>query len=78
MSCDNDAVNGFGPLLPGQLKVDFGDVVALEKIFKGERVCLILPLFFLNTHWACFSSLFGLALAFLLHILVLGLRFLIV
>lgn len=34
MSCDNEATRGFGPLLPGQLKVDFGDAVALEKIFK--------------------------------------------
>lgn len=35
MSCDNDATRGFGPLVPGHLKVDFGDVDALEKIFKG-------------------------------------------
>ncbi|XP_028090979.1 KH domain-containing protein At4g18375-like [Camellia sinensis] len=35
MSCDNEATRGFGPLLPGHLKVDFGDEVALEKIFKG-------------------------------------------
>ena len=35
MSCDNDATRGFGPLLPGHIKVDFGDAVALEKIFKG-------------------------------------------
>ncbi|KAM7258832.1 hypothetical protein ACFE04_014573 [Oxalis oulophora] len=34
MSCDNEATRGFGPLLPGQLKVDFGDKDALEKIFK--------------------------------------------
>ncbi|GMY37961.1 ornithine aminotransferase, mitochondrial [Fagus crenata] len=40
MSCDNDATRGFGPLLPGHLKVDFGDVVGLEKIFKenGNRI----------------------------------------
>ncbi|KAJ0016510.1 hypothetical protein Pint_10940 [Pistacia integerrima] len=40
MSCDNEATHGFGPLLPGNLKVDFGDAVALEKIFKesGERI----------------------------------------
>lgn len=40
MSCDNDATRGFGPLLPGHMKVDFGDEVALEKIFKehGERI----------------------------------------
>ena len=35
MSCDNDATRGFGPLVPGHLKVDFGDVDALDKIFKG-------------------------------------------
>lgn len=35
MSCDNEATRGFGPLLPGHLKVDFGDSVALEKIFQG-------------------------------------------
>ncbi|XP_038970475.1 ornithine aminotransferase, mitochondrial [Phoenix dactylifera] len=41
MSCDNDATRGFGPLVPGHLKVDFGDADALEKIFKdhGDRVC---------------------------------------
>ncbi|GAV75030.1 Aminotran_3 domain-containing protein [Cephalotus follicularis] len=40
MSCDNEATRGFGPLLPGHLKVDFGDEVALEKIFeeKGDRI----------------------------------------
>lgn len=36
MSCDNEATRGFGPLLPGHLKVDFGDEVALEKIFKEK------------------------------------------
>ncbi|KAG7012535.1 Ornithine aminotransferase, mitochondrial, partial [Cucurbita argyrosperma subsp. argyrosperma] len=35
MSCDNEATREFGPLLPGHLKVDFGDAVALEKTFKG-------------------------------------------
>ncbi|XP_039131094.1 ornithine aminotransferase, mitochondrial [Dioscorea cayenensis subsp. rotundata] len=41
MSCDNDATRGFGPLVPGHLKVDFGDVDALEKIFKdhGDQIC---------------------------------------
>lgn len=41
MSCDNDATRGFGPLVPGHLKVDFGDAAALEKIFEehGERIC---------------------------------------
>nr|QMU24176.1 ornithine aminotransferase [Haloxylon ammodendron] len=40
MSCDNEATRGFGPLLPGHLKVDFGDEVALEKMFKehGDRI----------------------------------------
>lgn len=38
MSCDNEATHGFGPLLPGNLKVDFGDAVALEKIFKGVNM----------------------------------------
>ncbi|CAN1302302.1 Ornithine aminotransferase, mitochondrial, partial [Linum perenne] len=36
MSCDNDATRGFGPLLPGHLKVDFGDIVALENLFKDQ------------------------------------------
>lgn len=35
MSCDNDATRGFWPLLPGQLKVDFGDEAALKKLFEG-------------------------------------------
>ncbi|KAI5331557.1 PREDICTED: ornithine [Prunus dulcis] len=40
MSCDNDATRGFGPLLPGHLKIDFGDAVGLEKIFEeyGDRI----------------------------------------
>ncbi|KAL8460962.1 hypothetical protein ACS0TY_032455 [Phlomoides rotata] len=40
MSCDNEATRGFWPLLPGNLKVDFGDVAALEKIFeeKGDQI----------------------------------------
>ncbi|XP_021732850.1 ornithine aminotransferase, mitochondrial-like [Chenopodium quinoa] len=40
MSCDNEATRGFGPLLPGHLKVDFGDEVALEKIFEehGDNI----------------------------------------
>ncbi|KAL4315928.1 hypothetical protein AHAS_Ahas15G0234100 [Arachis hypogaea] len=34
------ATRGFGPLLPGHLKVDFGDAEALERIFKekGEHI----------------------------------------
>jgi ornithine--oxo-acid transaminase len=35
MSCDNEATRGFGPFLSGHLKVDFGDVVSLEKSFRG-------------------------------------------
>lgn len=38
MSCDNDATRGFGPLLLGNLKVDFGDSDSLEKIFKGLKM----------------------------------------
>ncbi|CAL1403088.1 unnamed protein product [Linum trigynum] len=40
MSCDNEATRGFGPLLPGHLKVDFGDIVALENLFKekGDKI----------------------------------------
>lgn len=41
MSCDNDATRGFGPLVPGHLKVDFGDAEGLKKIFEehGDRIC---------------------------------------
>ncbi|CAN6304208.1 unnamed protein product [Urochloa humidicola] len=41
MSCDNDATRGFGPLVPGHLKVDFGDIDGLKKIFEehGDRIC---------------------------------------
>ncbi|CAI5533861.1 unnamed protein product [Closterium sp. Naga37s-1] len=40
MSCDNDATRGFGPLLPGNLKVDFGDVDGLKRLLEehGPRV----------------------------------------
>ncbi|KAK6150076.1 hypothetical protein DH2020_017601 [Rehmannia glutinosa] len=40
MSCDNEATRGFWPLLPGHLKVDFGDHTTLEKIFKekGDQI----------------------------------------
>ncbi|XLU98665.1 hypothetical protein S245_013005, partial [Arachis hypogaea] len=40
ISCDNKATQGFGPLLPGHLKVDFGDAEVLERIFKekGEHI----------------------------------------
>ncbi|KAJ3685834.1 hypothetical protein LUZ61_014998 [Rhynchospora tenuis] len=41
ISCDNEATRGFGPFVPGHLKVDFGDIGALEKIFEehGDRIC---------------------------------------
>ncbi|GJN23943.1 hypothetical protein PR202_gb11641 [Eleusine coracana subsp. coracana] len=41
MSCDNDATRGFGPLVPGHLKVDFGDIDGLRKIFRehGDQIC---------------------------------------
>lgn len=42
MSCDNEATRGFGPLMPGHLKVDFGDAEALERIFKGSGFFFIL------------------------------------
>ncbi|MCO5561926.1 hypothetical protein L7F22_015552 [Adiantum nelumboides] len=40
MSCDNDAVGGFGPLMGGLLKVDYGDADALAKLLDehGENV----------------------------------------
>ncbi|EPS70456.1 hypothetical protein M569_04295, partial [Genlisea aurea] len=40
MSCDNEATREFWPLLPGQLKVDFGDADSLRKVFeeKGDRI----------------------------------------
>ncbi|WVZ25322.1 hypothetical protein V8G54_003866 [Vigna mungo] len=40
MSCDNEATRGFGPLLPGHIKVDFGDAEALERIFKEKGECI--------------------------------------
>lgn len=48
MSCDNDATRGFGPLLPGNLKVDFGDADSLEKVFKGNEKCFSVFKFFLS------------------------------
>ena len=48
MSCDNEATRGFGPLLPGNLKVDFGDADALEKIFKGFKLHIVLFFFFIT------------------------------
>lgn len=59
MSCDNDATRGFGPLLPGHLKVDFGDANALEKIFEGTQVGNIL------SNGVYYSSLFMWTLSFL-------------
>eukprot|EP00271_Cylindrocystis_brebissonii_P001539 TRINITY_DN117_c0_g1_i1.p1 TRINITY_DN117_c0_g1~~TRINITY_DN117_c0_g1_i1.p1 ORF type:complete len:501 (+),score=78.77 TRINITY_DN117_c0_g1_i1:300-1802(+) len=40
MSCDNDATRGFEPLVPGQAKVDFGDIEGLRKLFqeKGKSI----------------------------------------
>jgi acetylornithine/succinyldiaminopimelate/putrescine aminotransferase len=53
MSCDNEATRGFGPLMPGHLKVDFGDAEALEKIFKGFE--LFHTLFFVNYQYILLS-----------------------
>lgn len=55
MSCDNEATRGFGPLMPGHLKVDFGDAEAIEQIFKGselfyEVVSLVISVFCLAWH----------------------------
>ena len=36
MSCDNEAVDGFGPLLPGLLKVEYGNADALESLFESK------------------------------------------
>eukprot|EP00850_Spirogloea_muscicola_P020234 SM000210S06748 [mRNA] locus=s210:137233:139576:- [translate_table: standard] len=36
MSCDNDATRGFWPLVPGNMKVDFGDIDALRKVFREQ------------------------------------------
>ncbi|KAH7291829.1 hypothetical protein KP509_29G037300 [Ceratopteris richardii] len=40
MSCDNEAVGGFGPLMSGLPKVDYGDAHSLAAFFKehGENV----------------------------------------
>lgn len=45
MSCDNEATRDFWPLLPGQVKVDFGDAAALEKIFKGLQRRIFFQIF---------------------------------
>lgn len=50
MSCDNEATRGFGPFVPGHLKVDFGDITALEKIFEGQ---VLFP--FLNIGLSCWT-----------------------
>jgi ornithine--oxo-acid transaminase len=41
MSTDPSAYEGFGPMLPGHLKVPFNDVPALQKLFEqhGSRIC---------------------------------------
>lgn len=52
MSCDNDATRGFGPLLPGHLKTDFGDAVGLEKIFEGLDTFFF---FLFNSFWCLFD-----------------------
>lgn len=40
MSCDNEAVGGFGPLMPGLLKVEYDNVDALAKLLEehGDNV----------------------------------------
>lgn len=53
MSCDNEATRGFGPLLPGHLKVDFGDANALERIFRGTTF------FFSNLKLFIFQHFYG-------------------
>ncbi|GBG82206.1 hypothetical protein CBR_g34489 [Chara braunii] len=44
MSCDNEATGNFGPMLPGLVKVDYGDASALQKALEehGDRVCAFL------------------------------------
>lgn len=57
MSCDNDATRGFGPLVPGHLKVDFGDIDGLKKIFEGNRAAVENICGFLHV-FACLQLLF--------------------
>ncbi|KAJ0637713.1 putative ornithine aminotransferase [Helianthus annuus] len=67
MSCDNDATRGFWPLLPGQLKVDFGDEAALKKVFEGLSMFFFLQLIDV-ARWAGLAvgqNGFGLKLVFL-------------
>lgn len=44
MSCDPDATRGFGPLLPNQAKVDFGDVEGVRAMLEenGKNVAAFL------------------------------------
>lgn len=58
MSCDNEATRGFGPLMPGLLKVDFGDAEALERIFKGSELFCILFLYFSSVYFALAWQIF--------------------
>ena len=37
MSCDNEAMCGFGPTLGGHMKVDFGDANGLAKVLEGKE-----------------------------------------
>lgn len=52
MSCDNDAVGGFGPLMPGLLKVEYGNADALAKLLEG-RICFYTLLVVCGVHWFC-------------------------
>lgn len=40
MSCDNDAVCGFGPMMPGLVKADFGNGDALATLFEDQGDCI--------------------------------------
>ncbi|EFJ22875.1 hypothetical protein SELMODRAFT_175408 [Selaginella moellendorffii] len=44
MSCDNEATRGFWPLLPGHVKVDFGDISALASALEehGKKTAAFL------------------------------------
>lgn len=44
MSTDPSATDGFGPFVPGHLKVPFDDIDSLKKIFDeyGEKICCFL------------------------------------
>lgn len=51
MSCDNEATRGFGPQLPGLMKVDFGDMNGLESIFKGLIIRFLQSCNIFNHHF---------------------------